>query len=244
MANENKLNIEEFLYSIDKMLESKYILIDRRISDILLAIADTREVYNLIAECMINFDFSYEWKISTQGPYLRFPDSDSKRISYIFCLLNNIDDRNLDITKILEKYFSYDRAHTPYELFCKHVIVEFRRLILEGLKVKNRDYYLDESVKYSNEVMPKMVSDYDILQSKIRNVITGLKMTKKLKKCFMQKADIIAVLSTFEQVVIKKQNEYFYAFLVTIKAVLGENREYRKELTEICDIVEKLILRG
>lgn len=244
MANEKNLNIDEFLYSIDKMLESKYILIDRRISDILLAIADTKEVYNLIAECMINFDFAYEWKKSTQGAYLKFPESDARRISYIFCLLNNIDDRNLDITQILEKYFSYDRAHTPYELFCKHVIVEFRRLILEGLNVKNQDYYLDEGTKYSNDVMPKMVSDYDILQSKIRNVITDLKMMKKLKKCCMQKADVIAVLSTFEQIVQRKQTEYFYAFLVTIKTALGEIKEFKKELTEICDLIEKLILRG
>ena len=73
--NKNKPNINNFLLSIQNMLESKYILIDRRISDILLTIAETDTIYNLIAECMINFDFGMEWKRATEGQFLKLPES-------------------------------------------------------------------------------------------------------------------------------------------------------------------------
>ena len=114
-------------------MESKYILIDKKVSDVLRAIADTNLVYNLIAECMINFDFAFEWKRATEGSFLKLPDADSKRISFIFCLLNNIDDKNIDVTAVLERFFSYDLAYSSYDLFCKNVIAEFRRLILKHL---------------------------------------------------------------------------------------------------------------
>ena len=123
MTNEKKMEeIQGFLVSVKNMLEYKYILIDRRVADILRSIAETNVVYNLIAECMINFDFAYEWKRATEGSYLKLPESDPKRISFIFCLLNNIDDINIDVTVVLESFFSYDIAYSPYELFCKYVI--------------------------------------------------------------------------------------------------------------------------
>jgi hypothetical protein len=137
MANNSNINVDRFVASINDMLASKYILIDRKISDILLAIADTRDVYNVIAQCMVNFDFKSEWKLATSTNVMKLPNTNEKRISFIFCLLNNIDDKNLDATTVLERYFSYDSTVSPYDLFCKNIIVEFKNLVLLKLNLKN-----------------------------------------------------------------------------------------------------------
>lgn len=247
MTNEKKLQeIQEFLVSIKNMLESKYILIDRRVSDILRAIADTNAVYNLIAECMINFDFAYEWRKATEGSYLKLPETDAKKIAFIFCLLNNIDDRNIDVTMILERYFSYDLAYSPYDLFCRFVIVEFRRLILKLLNIEipqpkpARTFQAPEIDHHEEE--PE-IDDNEKLLLVLRDFVKFLGEQKKLKNCFMPKYDLIAVASTFEQVVRNKQVEYFYAFLVTLNSASPKNREVRNMLAEINKYASALISR-
>ena len=246
MTNEKKLQeIQDFLLSVKNMLESKYILIDRRVSDILRSIADTNAVYNLIAECMINFDFAYEWRKSTEGIYLKLPDQEAKRIAFIFCLLNNIDDRKLDVTLILEKFYSYDLAYSPYDLFCRNVIVEFRRLILKFLNIEIPDtrrpvFQAPEIVEAEQEVK---VDDFEKLALVLRDLIKFLSAQKKLKNCFMPKYDLIAVASTFEQVVRSKQTEYFYAFLVTLNSASPKNKEVKTLLAEINRLASALISR-
>lgn len=244
MTNEKKLEeIQGFLVSIKNMLESKYILIDRRVADILRSIAETNLVYNLIAECMINFDFSYEWNKATEGNYLKLPESDPKRISFIFCLLNNIDDRNIDVTAVLERFFSYDIAYSPYDLFCKYVIGEFRRLILKHLNIempvqKKVKFEAPEIDGQSKEVE---IDDYDKLSHVLRDLVKFLGEQKKLKHMIMPKYDLIAVVSTFEQVARNKQIEYFYAFLVTLNSVVPKNKELRTMLADINRLASTLI---
>ena len=82
---------------------------------------------------MINFDFRLAWSRAAGSTFIKLPERDCDRIAFIFCLLNNIDDKNLAITMVLDKYFSYDAETRPYELFCKNIIVEFKRLILKEL---------------------------------------------------------------------------------------------------------------
>lgn len=247
MTNEKKLaEIQEFLLSIKNMLESKYILIDRRVSDILRAIADTNAVYNLIAECMINFDFAYEWRKATAGSFLKLPDSEAKKVAFIFCLLNNIDDRKIDVTQVLEKYYSYDLAYSPYDMFCKFVIVEFRRIILKFLNIEipkprpTVEFTAPEIE--SNEQKPE-IDDFEKLDIVLRDFVKFLGEQKKLKNSFMPKYDLIAVASTFEQVVRNKQVEYFYAFLVTLNSAAPKNKEVRAMLAEINKLASLLISR-
>lgn len=240
MTNE-KIDINDFLISIDNMIKSKYILVDRRIADVLLAIAGSTDVYNLIAECMINFDFKYEWKRATGGMYLKLPEGDAKKISFIFCMLNNIDDGNIDITKLLDRFFSYDAELSPYELFCKTIIAQFKQLILEHL---NYDNVVEE---VSNEVIDQpneYKNDFEILTEMIRELLTAVKAEKKLKKCFMQKNDLVAVLATFEQVAYNRLVEYFYAFIVTIKSALIKEKKFTQKVLKICDLANDLISRS
>lgn len=247
MTNEKKLqNIQEFLISVKNMLESKYILIDRRVADILRAIANTNDVYNLIAECMINFDFGYEWKKATSGEFLKLPETDAKKIAFIFCMLNNIDDRKIDVTKILERYFSYDLAYSSYDQFCRAIIVEFRRLILKLLGIE-----IVMPVQASAEIgavdasqKASETDNYEKLEIVLREFIKFLGEQKKLKNCLMPRYDMIAVASTFEQVVKNRQVEYIYAFSVTLNSVAPKNKEAKIMLDDINKLSNSILSKG
>lgn len=244
--NKQTVNIDRFLLSINNMLESKYILIDRRISDILLAIADTHEVYNLIAECMVNFDFKQEWKNATTTNVMKLPATDEKRISFIFCLLNNIDDKNLDATNVLERYFSYDSSASPYDIFCKSIIAEFCRLVCKKLDVdlsQDKVESSDESLIAVNVADSEVLDEFEALAKLISDFSNFVISQKKLKHCFLQKNDLIAILSTFEQVVLNRQVEYFYSYGVTIKSAIEKNKVLKAKFADASKLID-LIIRG
>ena len=243
MANKKDINIDNFLISISNMLQSKYILIDRRISDILLSIADTKDVYNLIAECMINFDFKQEWKNATKTNIMKLPQTDEKRISFIFCFLNNIDDKNLDITNILERYFSYDANYSPYELFCGNIIVEFRRLVMKKLGVEESSNLMQTNVEANEQSFDVNVDEFVVLAKNLKDFVDFVVNQKKLKRCMFAKNDLIAVVSTFVQVVENKQIEYFYSYQVTINSAIEKDKILKSKFSEANKLID-IILRG
>ncbi len=233
---ENTIEIDNFLNAISSMLESKYILIDRKISDILYAIANTRDVYNVIAVAMINYDFKTSWRHAVNSTFIKLPEDENDRIAFIFCLLNNIDDKNLDITMVLDKYFSYDLETKPYELFCKNIIVEFKRLILKKLGL---DY--QKEVVFEGE--PEHYDEFEMLSNMLRDFVHFLAVKKKVKLYKVSKENFIAVVSTFEQAVKENNVGYFYSFLVMIDSALVKNKELKLKFKAIknlaMDIMEK-----
>lgn len=243
MTNKKEINIDNFLISIDNMLQSKYILIDRRISDILLSIADTKDVYNLIAECMINFDFKQEWKSATKTNVMKLPLTDEKRISFIFCFLNNIDDKNLDITNILERYFSYDSNYSPYELFCGNIIIEFRRLVMKKLGIEETASLTKNNTNADEQIFDANVDEFVVLSKDLRDFVKFVMDQKKLKHCMFVKDNLIAVVSTFIQVVENKQVEYFYSYQVTINSAIEKNKALKSKFSEANKLID-IILRG
>ena len=240
MANINKkINIEKFTASIDSMIASKYILIDRKISDVLLSIADTREVYNTIAECMINFDFKLEWQRAISGQVFKLPDTDEKRVAFIFCMLNNIDDKNINITEILDRYFSYDKNISSYDNYCKNIILEFKRLIV---KILSKDYLVaneEDNCNYATNDIEEIV----VLSSLVANFKQLLLSQKKLKNTYILKEDLIAMLSTFEIIIKNNQIEYFYSYKVMISAAIKKNKDLKKEFIKIEKLIDILISR-
>lgn len=233
---DKNINIDGFLIAVNNLLSSKYILVDRKISDILLSIAGTAPVYNLIAECMVNFDFREEWENATKGETIELPKTNAKKISFIFCLLNNIDDGNLDITKLLEKFFSNGSNISPYDLFCKNIIVKFKNLVMEELGIEF--FNNDESQNV------EVVDDFETLLGMLNDFSSQIDSDKRLKKCFMPKQDIIAVVSTFKQAVFERKTEYFYGFMVTLKANFQKNKLYKAKLDKILTLANDIILRG
>lgn len=235
--NKIEINIDKFIYSIDSMIQSKYILVDRKIADVLLAIADTREVYNTIAECMVNFDFREEWKNATKTNILRLPETDEKKISFIFCMLNNIDDKNIDITQILDKFYSYDSNVSPYDLFCQMIVAEFKRLILKKLGIQDKN-----NVSDLNGFVGEQTDEFGLLLKMIHDFKDYVLNLKKLKHCIVSKEDLIAMISTYELIVENKEINYFYSYKISLRAMISKNKDLIKKYEGIEKLIDNILL--
>ena len=234
MEENNLEQLQEFVSACNDFADGKFILADIKISKILRLISKTPQLYDLIAECMINFDFREEWKKATASTVLKLPETDAKRISFIFCMLNNFDDKNLDVTNILERFFSYDSTCSAYDLFLKNIIAEFKRLVISNL---NFGELAEEETQATN------IDEFDVLSGLLKGFSAYILEKRKIKNCFMSMNDLVAVISTFEQVVQNRQVEYFYAFDQTINAAIIKNKDLRKRFADANKIIDDIIRR-
>lgn len=235
MANTKKdVNIEDFLNAVSSTLESKYILIDKKISDILLSIANTQDVYNVIAKSMLNFDFIVAWKNAVKSNFIKLPENDDDRLAFIFCFLSNIDDKNLDITMVLDKYFSYDSETKPFELFCKNIIVEFKMLVLKKLNIES-----DPEVIFTEK--PNLVDEFDLLESLVGDFKQTVLFQKKIKHVTLKKDEFVKILVAFENAIKEKNTSYFESFVIMINTAISKNKELKAKFVQISNLVGDVV---
>lgn len=228
------VNIDDFLNAVSSALESKYILIDRKISDILFSIANTQDVYNVIAKSMINFDFIVAWKSAVKSNFIKLPENDDDRIAFIFCFLSNINDRNLDITMVLDRYFSYDSETKPFDLFCQNIIVEFKMLVLKKLNIES------ESEVYFTET-PKLVDEFVLLRDLVGDFKQTILVMKKVKHLKIKKEELVRILEAFERAISQKEVGYFDSFVLFINTEIAKNKELKGKFLQIANLVGDIV---
>lgn len=134
-AKDDKKTIMKVILSCNELIEGKFILADSKISKILKDITESKDVYNLLSECMSNFDFDREFirakiKFPTKPGYFKMPDEKYKILPMVFCLLVDIQKRRIDFPAFLKDYFSVqDGKISEYENFANEVIKPFRNAI-------------------------------------------------------------------------------------------------------------------
>ena len=116
--------IIEFERVLDLACRSKFIMVDKRISDILKCIASSESIYEMIKRTLINFDFAKELKLATNiEGHFSMPNDEIRTVALTFCILNAIDDKKIDVTQLLANNFTGD---DPYSKFCDQVFLKFK----------------------------------------------------------------------------------------------------------------------
>ena len=135
IANDEKNLIMNVILSCNELIDGKFILADSKISKILKDITESKEVYNLLSECMANFNFEREFirakiKLPTKPGYFKMPDEKYKILPMVFCILVDISKHKIDFQSFLKDYFSVeDGKISEYENFANEVIKPFRNAI-------------------------------------------------------------------------------------------------------------------
>ena len=235
-------DIEAFTNACDNMINSKYILVDRRLGDVLKSIASTKEVFNLISECMVNFSFERELETATSRiGKIVLPEEPHKTIAFIFCLLNLLDDKKINFNQFLNKYYSNEEGgNGPYSNFCNKVVLRFKNVIVATLlgekvpQVEEKEEIKTAPVNLNNELIDRLtflVKDY-------RAYAHGV---KKLKGSKCARSELLEQISVLNIAVTEGCPEYMHALVLGIKYSVGKDKELLKRLAEIEDIVLKLL---
>lgn len=130
--------IRRFFDACDELVSGKYVLADKKIPEILKAIAASKELYELFAAVTEKFDYP-----AAKRAYLKYPSAigstrgaaylPAKReelLAFAFCLLVDLDSGALRLGEFLLRYFYVDGSYTAsFTLFCERLICPFRDIV-------------------------------------------------------------------------------------------------------------------
>ena len=122
--------VNRFKEAVDTFTSGKYILFDKKLEGLLNAVADSKDVYNLIAKCLKSFDFETEKNAATSSRTgFRMPAKSEKVIALAFCILSDIDEKKIDFYKFLTSYFAKDDINASFNEFNKTVVLPFKNTV-------------------------------------------------------------------------------------------------------------------
>lgn len=127
--------LDNFLNSCDEFIQGRFILADIKISKILRAISTSKEIYNLMAESLINYDFKKEYAVlkaqaDEQGKDFSLPSDAQSIISFVFAMLVEIDSKRIDFSDLLSTTFPYATSQRDeYAMFSQKFILPFKNSV-------------------------------------------------------------------------------------------------------------------
>ena len=251
MANltaEQLNEVQDFVDACNEFINGKFILADMKISKILKAIAGSGDVYNLLAECMINFDFEYELKKCCVKPgaenaSFALPTETYKLIPVVFCLLVQIDSKRIDFNYFLKTQFPFAKGQNEeYDKFSENVIVPFRDSIA-GLFDVSTEVRKKEEPKEELSIIDQKIKEQlegqkeEVVEEEIEEQIAVAMEVEPEVKVEKNALDIL-----FEE--IKKQAEYMQQLAPYIKKTVRRENVViiLKGLVKVCEIKDMLLL--
>lgn len=132
--------ITDFLNKCEEMKTCKFIMAPTKIKDLLKAIVNCPELYELFKTVSSNFDYVEEKKkcfvkVSdgiVSKNYMVLPEKTGDRLAFIFCLLVEFDNDIINFNWFLQTYYSDDGSYySSYHAFCDSVILSLEQIVSE-----------------------------------------------------------------------------------------------------------------
>ena len=235
--NYTQADIQPFIDACDSMARSKFILVDKRIGDVLKSVATTKPVYNAIAEAMINFNWSATWKIATnKAGDLLVPEDSNKLIAFVFCLLKNIDSNKVNINDVLIKYCSNDEdRRSSYVVFCEKTIIPFKENLIARLVGTKPKIEVVEQPKIS--INTEVNNRLEFLVKDIKAYVIGL---KKLKGSEASKTEYLDIVESLIVAIKSKDDKYYTTFVNVLIKLAGKDKELKNRLNSILEVISHI----
>ena len=127
--------------SCNDIINGKFILANYKIANILKNISNSKEVYNLLANCLNNFDFEREFsraqlRSASHTTKLVLPTEKEKLLPFVFCLLYNLDNNSINFDTFLREFYRSENGHgEEFASFANAVVVPFRDFIAQHFEI-------------------------------------------------------------------------------------------------------------
>lgn len=136
MGKHEELNL--FLERADELIDSKYILADIKIANLLKSIALSNTLLALFKNCLTDFDYTEAQKkylvksqyLSAEKGEFVLPPNSRELLAFIFAVLVDIDAKRIDMSAFISKYFFIDGSFASgYDAFITGMIKPFKNTV-------------------------------------------------------------------------------------------------------------------
>lgn len=115
----------EFLTACDNLKNSKYVIAETKITALLKAVADNKQIYSMFGAALCDFDYKREFTDCVSGHGFSLPSDPQKAIALVFRILIDIDNGKMPLANFLEAYFYSESLNESYARFGLEVIAPF-----------------------------------------------------------------------------------------------------------------------
>lgn len=246
--------LENFLNSCDEFIQGKFILADIKISKILRAISTSKEIYNLMAESLINYDFKKEYtalkaQADEQGKDFSLPSDAQSIISFVFAMLVEIDSKRIDFSDLLSTTFPYATSQREeYAMFSQKFILPFKNSVARVFGIMpNGEEKIEESTpnvledkpikEEKEEVKPEPVQDdtallFDGIARKCSLIEEKLQNSKTSDR----RANILLLTRAMKEACNLRKMNIVVALVMSLNEFSYRERLIKNEVHEINEI--------
>jgi len=213
---DTQVYLESFSKNVDDFINSRFLLVESKLSKFLSSIAKNKLLYALIENCLRDFNFEAEFKEATKGDELVLPSKAEKIVAFVFCLLVEADNKKLDFYKFLKLYFNSKDVEDSFQKFNESIIIAFKNCVI----------VLCSGGKEEEKVeVPKEPTFYDRFLPVARDLIAHV---KTLKKCENAEPIIYAMIE-----VSKTTNRELFNALKISLINSTKNKKFIKHCKEV-----------
>lgn len=160
----NYEEVRRFLQACTALMEGKYVSAEAKISEVLQAIASSKELTELFTAVTQGFDYNI-----ARRRYLRFPSEPGsvhgavflpcerkELLAFVFCLFVELDAGALKLDEFLLRYFYVDGSYTAsYLMFAERVVRPFRDIVRDCFPAAARKSRAEEQGRRQEEFFSK-----------------------------------------------------------------------------------------
>lgn len=230
-----KSELQVFEDACNEFLDSKLILIEKSISKILKTIAKGGQIYNVIAEEIVGYNFPAEFESALRSNSFDLVESDKKIVPFVFNLLNEMDNGNIDIFSFVKQMFGED-SQLAYQSFgdilIKSFVTEIKRLLEE------RYVDIEEASEEDGEGEFPVLDDAFINRIKfvVETIMEGL-TNKKVSKV-KTRGDINTICVSILVCIANNEHIGLLGLLLGLRYMLSKIRFFKNDIKEL-DLIIK-----
>ncbi len=233
--------LDLFLERADELIDSKYILAEIKIANLLKSIATSETLLALFRNCLTDFDYqTSKKKYLVKSQYLSadkgefiIPPSSRELLAFVFCTLAEIDGKQIILSDFINKYFFDDGSFSSgYELFITAMIKPFKNCVkmlmdnvIEGKlqdpveavmeEERKKEQKKVEDEKQAQKELDLNKKTYGVSVRKVKELL--LEDKKKVKNSNLKvivKEDIVLVIDMLGNVIDSEDKDAIkYAFI-------------------------------
>lgn len=222
--------------AFEELKNSRMVLAPKHISKILKVIAENENIYNLIAEKILGFDFNGEYQHLIEKTQTVEELIESQNvIPFVFCLLNEIDNNEIELVSFIKQVYG-DDSESSFGSFCETLIYEFVQRVFDALgETPSKEEEMDASSAIEELFSAGIDERVKYIIAVITEKLTGLKKVKNdLKR------DIDITCFSIDLCLNLEQFAGILGLLSGLKYMLMPLKKFKAEIAEIDVILDSI----
>ncbi|MCI7003277.1 MAG: hypothetical protein SOV27_04950 [Eubacteriales bacterium] len=253
ISNKGLMNISAFMSSCDDLINGKFIFAGNKVANILKAISESPELYEVISECLKNFNYEKEFgrakiKLPTKKGTFKMPEDKTILIPMVFCMLVEIQENKIDFKQFLADYFDTDDEDvSQFENFANTVIVPFKNAIAYLFEIEGQNKFKPQEEKKEEPKLlkkePQVTDKQAEFFNDIKNIISDILDNMEFIKIKPEISDDLKyMLKALKQEVEAKNIKTTNALIIGTIYTLKQVRKLRRYESNFRDALEELYL--